>query len=409
MNQADQPGAPERDEKSAVPQGQHVSRRGILKGFGTGILTVVVVGTGAVAFKGSREQVLDYSAGHAYDPWKDWQDSPGPLGMVAAAILSANPHNTQPWIFRVSSDRIELYADPSRATGALDALGREQMVGLGAALENLILAAGPRGYATTVTLLPDSNAAHVATIGLHRSGQKQASALYRAIGDRHSNRGPYQPAPVAAQAIARLTAQASDLPGLELRWFTTPPERAALGALMIDAAQAIVNDQGQSVDGFAWFRASEAAIEKHRDGLTDWGQDLSDLITSAAVLLPASSRTAGDQFWLTQTKTVHTKTAAAYGVITVRDPGDALTRLRGGQLIERLHLSATVQGLGFQHMNQITERIDREASLGQPPAFSDRFDALLDSPGRTALVSFRIGHPVRPGRLSPRRPVSWVS
>ncbi len=96
-------------------------------------------------------------------------------------------------------------------------------------------------------------------------------------------------------------------------------------------------------------------------------------------------------------------------MITVRDPGDALTRLRGGQLIERLHLSATVQGLGVQHMNQITERIDREASLGQPPGFSNRFDALLDWPGRTALVSFRIGQPVRPGRISPRRPVSWVS
>ncbi len=293
VNQADQPGAPERDDKSNVPLEQHVSRRGLLKGFGTGILTVVVVGTGAVAFKGSREQVLDYSSGHAYDPWKDWQDNPGPPGMVAAAILSANPHNTQPWIFRVSAERIELYADPSRGTGALDALGREQMVGLGAALENLVLAAGPRSYTTTVTLLPDSNAAHVATIELHRTGQKSASALYGAIGDRRSNRGPYQPAPVAAQDIARLSAQVSELPGLELQWFTTTPERAALSALMIDAAQAIVNDQGQSVDGFVWFRASEAAIQKHRDGLTDWGQDLSGLITSAAVLLPASSRTAG--------------------------------------------------------------------------------------------------------------------
>ena len=178
---------------------------------------------------------------------------------------------------------------------------------------------------------------------------------------------------------------------------------------MIDAATAIVNDQGQSVDGFVWFRASEAAIEEHRDGLTDWGQDLSDLITSAAVMLPASSRTAGDKFWLNQTKTVHTKTAAAYGMITARDPADALTRLQGGRFLERLHLRATVQGLGFQHMNQITERIDREASLGRSPNFSNRLDALLDSPGRTALVSFRIGQPVRPGRLSPRRPVSWVS
>ena len=208
-----EPATPERHETTEVDKAQPVPRRTVLKGLGTGILTLVVVGTGAVAFKGAREQVLDYSGGHAYDPWRDWQDNPGPLGMVAAAILSANPHNTQPWIFRVSDERVELYADLSRGTGALDALGREQMVGLGAALENLLLAAGPRGYSTTLSLFPDNNAADVASVGLHGGGPKSTTDLYRAIGDRHSNRGPYQSAPVGAETIASLGAPAPDLPG----------------------------------------------------------------------------------------------------------------------------------------------------------------------------------------------------
>lgn len=97
--------------------------------------------------------------------------------------------------------------------------------------------------------------------------------------------------------LAELGARAAGLPGLESRRFTSASERAALGALMIEAARSVV-DQQQSIDGFAWFRANEDAIEAHRDGLTVWGQDLPAQVTSAATLPPASSRRAGDQFWL---------------------------------------------------------------------------------------------------------------
>jgi hypothetical protein len=66
-----------------------------------------------------------------------------------------------------------------------------------------------------------------------------------------------------------------------------------------------------------------------------WGQDLPGPVASAAMLLPASGRTAGDQFWLDQTRTVHTRTAAACGVITADDPADARTRLLGGRLLQQ--------------------------------------------------------------------------
>jgi hypothetical protein len=33
-----------------------------------------------------------------------------PLALVSAAILAANPHNTQPWLFQVSDSRIDLIA-----------------------------------------------------------------------------------------------------------------------------------------------------------------------------------------------------------------------------------------------------------------------------------------------------------
>ncbi|TMR95486.1 hypothetical protein EJK15_28445 [Nonomuraea basaltis] len=177
---------------------------------------------------------------------------------------------------------------------------------------------------------------------------------------------------------------------------------------MIEAAQAVVSDAEQSRDGFAWFRASADDIEARKDGLTLDGQGLSPFITAIAKLLPASSRESGDAFWVEQTRTVHTATAAAYGFVLVSDPRDPVQQLAGGRLLQRVHLAATAGGLALHHMNQITERNDRDLSLGREPLYASRLAALAHSPGLEVLATFRLGYPVREGRLSPRRPVREV-
>jgi hypothetical protein len=77
-----------------------------------------------------------------------------------------------------------------------------------------------------------------------------------------------------------------------------------------------------------------------------------------AKLLPAPSRASGDTFWVDQTRTGHTRTAAAYGVLLVADSRDPAQQLAGGRLLQRIHLAVTARGLALQHMDQITERID---------------------------------------------------
>ena len=155
-----------------------------------------------------------------------------------------------------------------------------------------------------------------------------------------------------------------------MHWVTSLDDRAALGALMIDAAVAITDDEEQSRDAFAWFRSTDDEIQRHRDGLTLDGQGLSTVKSTFAKLAPPSSRRSGDEFWVRQTRDVHTRTAAAYGVITVDDPHDRRTQLVGGRLLQRIHLAATRDRIALHHMNQITERIDREQQLGRVTTFA---------------------------------------
>jgi hypothetical protein len=197
------------------------------------------------------------------------------------------------------------------------------------------------------------------------------------------------------------------VPGVEVRWIADPTPRAALSRLLVDAAAALCADEQQSRDNFAWFRPDNDEVQRHRDGLSLGGQGFGPLMLAVATLLPASSRADGDRFWLEQTTTVHTATAAAYGVITTATADDRSTQLTAGRLLERVHLTATSRGIALHHMNQITERIDRERSTGAAPTFAPRFAALLPR-GEQPLLTFRVGRPVRAAAPSPRRAAAQV-
>ena len=88
--------------------------------------------------------------GPAFKPWHAWQAEAAPYNLRGAGVLSASPHNTQPWVFRTTAEGSEIRADPARNSGALDPFLREQHIGLGCALENCVIAARANGYATTV-------------------------------------------------------------------------------------------------------------------------------------------------------------------------------------------------------------------------------------------------------------------
>src|ERR1700723_2898466 len=218
-----------------------MQRRLFLKGLG--VVTVVVVGGGV--WRAYDQGVFSNGQGPPYEPWKDWRNNSeeGALALVRAAILAASPHNTQPWLFRVSSSSIELYIDTKRNVGALDPYLREEHIGMGCALENLTLAAAANGYAATVTLLPGKLGPIPAEPGpqlLARvdltAGKREESELYDAIPQRHPTRSPFTPQnPTPPQFIDSLRSLASDDPNVRIFLFTAETDRKKIAEISSSA------------------------------------------------------------------------------------------------------------------------------------------------------------------------------
>jgi nitroreductase len=386
-----------------------MSRRTLLSRAGLAVGTIAVGGAGALGYRAYDQGVLQLGQGPAYEPWAHWTQHPGLLPLVAAATLAPNPHNSQPWLFRVGSGRIDLFADASRNIGAIDPFDREKYIGLGAAIENLVIAADATGYRATVTLMPDpAHSDHAARIELAPAVKRNA-LLAGQIARRHTNRYAFVAGKdVPASALSSMTALAeAGTSAPRVIWFSSSRQRAELRDLLVAATEAIVRDPDQSRSDYAWFRQSWDQIQRQRDGITVDASGLPQLTETLAKLLPAQSRHATDDAWLTATRDRHTKTAAAFGIVAVRDAADDRQRLEGGRLLERVHLWATGNGIALQHMNQLTERTDRERELSISPQFGDAVAQLLPN-GWQALSLVRVGYPTHTPNKSPRRALQTV-
>jgi hypothetical protein len=382
-----------------------VSRRALLQG--ACIATVLVAG--GTVWRAWHQGVFSTGRGPAYEPWRTWRSdgSEGPLGLVRAAILAANPYNSQPWLFRVSGSSIDVLADPGRNIGAIDPFRREMYAGVGCALENLVLAAEAGGYRPEVRLLPDpANPAHAAGVAL-APGKASLGDLYGAIPRRHTNRGPYDPSrPVAVEVLRELEDLAGE--GTRVFWFAAGADRKRVGDLIVSATEAIVADREQSEASARWLRFRWADVQRHRDGVTVDTSVRPASMRVAAKMLPPLSREQGDRFWLTATRESIVPTAAGFGILAVRDADDNADRLRGGRAWQRLHLRATTHGLAMQPLSQLTERADRERSAGTEPSFGRALRSLTGTLDWQALMVFRFGYPTEEALMSPRRPVEWV-
>jgi len=390
-----------------------ITRRNFLKYLGA----TTVVAAGGLVWRAADQGVFSAGKGPAYEAWETWRTdmSEGPLALVRAGILAANPHNTQPWLFQIEGDTIGLYADTQRHLGAMDPFLREMHLGLGCALENMLLTAEAIGYAVNLTLADGTLTTDMAGTGLQNvatltlsPATAQPSPLYEAIPNRRTNRYPYTAEKLSDERFDPFQALNDDADLRIYLYHTGTSAFENLKAGTEEGVRFLVNDEQMAHDSYAWFLQSWDAMQRDKSGLYIDTAGVSLLLRTLVKVVPGMpDRDTVDSSWVTDT-TSQMETASAAGIIAVRSLYDIPQTLRAGRLWQRMHLWGATQGLAMQPHNEMPEVVDREKQLGRPPKMAEQLAGITGDERWYPTFIFRLGTSTTSPLPSPRRPVTEV-
>jgi len=322
--------------------------------------------------------------------------------VLSYALLAPNPHNMQPWLADLAAPgQIVLRLDPQRLLPATDPYGRQILMGAGAFLELLVMAAAERGQRAEIRLFPDGEP------GLRLDGRAFARVqmlpdvgaapdpLFKQVLARRTDRRAYDPARAIAPAdVLRLRAAVDGLPlrlGLAGAADTLAAERGRLDSIRAIAREAWrieLSTEAPMMESMRVLRVGSAEIDQHRDGITIDSPLLvalakTGLFDRSTFPAPDSSATRGQ----IQDFDAITASTPAY-LWLVSEGNQRSQQIAAGRAYARINLAATAAGLALHPNEQALQEFDAVAAPYRA------IHALLDAPqpGHTVQMLARLGY-----------------
>ncbi len=272
------------------------------------------------------------------------------LFCVRYATLAPSSHNSQPWRFRVHNDRVDVFADRTRALPVVDPSDRELTISVGCAVHHLRVALGRFGLATKLKLLPDKKEPDLmARFELTGSlvPANDDVRLFAAIPNRRTVRARYLrreiPAPVIAEML-RLCKEQS----IHLEVMASELARTKLAKLIAEADLLQFESRAFRRELAMWMHHNRT---HHRDGVPGYAFGMNELESLVAPLVVRTFDVGKGKGAMDEHLASHSPLLVVLGSNT-DTAGDWL---RTGMALSALVLRLSGVGIASSYLNQPVE------------------------------------------------------
>ena len=340
--------------------------------------------------------------------------------IVDAARRAPSGGNVQPWRFEADAYEIRFYVVPERSTSSMDVRLRGSYIAVGAALFNARVAAASIKKLGQVDLFPSGpKSEHVATLHLGDGSDAGIAQLHSSVATRSANRRMGRPTPLDPST---------------LNMFSRAVEREG-GRLRLEIKRDRIDESAKILAESDRLRFLIPTIHQEmlselrwpgRDSLEE-GMDVRtlemdpatlgalELMSRGDVMEHLSDWRAGQSLGLRTQAMINSSSALAVVTVPRSDP---TWYVRGGAAIERLWLTAELQGLAVQPVSPLflyaTDKEDLvnlggERHLDEMYKLSRLFSNVWDlEDGETMAMVLRVFHAAPPTVQSIRRPLNHV-
>ena len=365
---------------------------------GSAVLLAAAGGTGAFWLNKRANRAIAPWAEAAAGAFADWR-----MKALAYAVLAPNPHNRQPWLLELrGTDMIRVYCELDRRLPVTDPFDRQIMIGFGAFLELLRMAAAQDGVALAIETfpegLPGDRLDRRPIAALRPVGDSaMADPLFAHVLERHTNRQPYRTAAIPDEAVAMLRSALPAAP--DFRLHMRGPELAALRDITIAGFDREMRTPQAHLESVHLMRIGRAEIDANPDGIALDGPMIEFARLAGLVSAEALADPDNNAFRQGVDKLLASAQATPAFVSLCTTGNSREDQLDAGRDWIRLHLAATGLGLAMQPMSQALQEYPEMADLNQA------IHTLLRPDGGRIQMLGRIGYaPAQ--RPAPRWPVS---
>jgi molybdopterin/thiamine biosynthesis adenylyltransferase len=283
--------------------------------------------------------------------------------LVERACLAPSGGNAQPWRWLAQGASLHLFLDANRSSGLIDVAFGGSYAALGAAAENLRLAAHQEGLEMCLQAFPRcDDARHAATFTFfavpgHGVEEHWRDDLSLQMARRHTNRQRGNQQPVAGATLAALTAAVRSIPGADVQWLTGAAQLERIGRLVGMADRLRLLDPQLHAELFHELRWTRADVESSRDGIDVETLHLSPSDYAGLCLCRHWPTLDLIRQWhlgrkLERLALQSIQSASAVGLLTMPETR-ALAYFNGGRALQRLWLTATAHELAVHPMTTL--------------------------------------------------------